>query len=176
MVFVEKLCFTCFNQFHSNIKNFPEFIMSKFNFMLLRESLSIYFRKGNVFPDETTPTTLFFGIPYSEIPIVHIKTSPNNTTLIITNAKGTPQINRSCGMEGFKNTRKGTNIAAQATAITLSGKILERGIKVVRVAVRGLGPGRMVNNLITWSYFYYNCHIFSRLSKAYRWVDWISYR
>lgn len=27
---------------------------------------------------------------------------------------------RSCGMEGFKNTRKGTNIAAQATAISLS--------------------------------------------------------
>lgn len=27
---------------------------------------------------------------------------------------------RSCGMEGFKNTRKGTNIAAQATAIGLA--------------------------------------------------------
>ncbi len=26
----------------------------------------------------------------------------------------------SCGMEGFKNTREGTNIAAQATAITLA--------------------------------------------------------
>lgn len=26
---------------------------------------------------------------------------------------------RSCGVEGFKNTRKGTNIAAQATAITI---------------------------------------------------------
>lgn len=36
-------------------------------------------------------------------------------------AKGTPQIIRSCGIEGFKNTRKGTNIAAQATAITLAG-------------------------------------------------------
>lgn len=27
---------------------------------------------------------------------------------------------RSCGVEGFKNTRKGTNIAAQTTASTLS--------------------------------------------------------
>lgn len=27
---------------------------------------------------------------------------------------------RSCGMEGFKNTRKGTNIAAQATAIGIA--------------------------------------------------------
>ena len=62
----------------------------------------------------------------------------------ITNAKGETQILRSCGMEGFKNTRKGTNIAAQATAISISSRILERGIKAVRVAVRGLGPGRMV--------------------------------
>lgn len=62
----------------------------------------------------------------------------------MTNAKGEPQMLRSCGMEGFKNTRKGTNIAAQATAISLSTRILERGIKAVRVAVRGLGPGRMV--------------------------------
>lgn len=46
-------------------------------------------------------------------------------------------------MEGFKNTRKGTNIAAQATAITIGTKIMERGTKVVRVTVRGLGPGRM---------------------------------
>lgn len=50
---------------------------------------------------------------------------------------------RSCGVEGFKNTRKGTNIAAQATAITLGGKIVERGVKTARVTVRGLGPGRM---------------------------------
>lgn len=27
---------------------------------------------------------------------------------------------RTCGIEGFKNTRKGTNIAAQATAISLA--------------------------------------------------------
>ena len=103
------------------------------------------FRKGNIYPDASTPTTLFHGIPFNEIPIVNIKTSPNNTIINVTNAKGEPQILRSCGMEGFKNTRKGTNIAAQATAISISGKILERGMKSVRVAVRGLGPGRMVN-------------------------------
>lgn len=104
----------------------------------------ICFRKGNIYPDENTPTSLFYGIPFNEIPIVNIKTSPNNTIMSLTNAKGDTQILRSCGIEGFKNTRKGTNIAAQATAISISGKILERGIKAVRVAVRGLGPGRMV--------------------------------
>ncbi|KAJ8928974.1 hypothetical protein NQ314_018390 [Rhamnusium bicolor] len=50
---------------------------------------------------------------------------------------------RSCGVEGFKNTRKGTNIAAQATAITIGTQVLEKGVKTVRVRVRGLGPGRM---------------------------------
>lgn len=56
---------------------------------------------------------------------------------------GVPLVIRSCGVEGFKNTRKGTNIAAQATAITLSQRVLERGIKTVRIQVRGIGPGRM---------------------------------
>lgn len=104
------------------------------------------YRRVNIFPDEDTPTTLFHGIPFAELPIVNIKVSPNNTIMNITNSKGEPQILRSCGMEGFKHTRKGTNIAAQATAISLSAKILERGIKAVRVAVRGLGPGRMVRS------------------------------
>lgn len=83
---------------------------------------------------------------------------------------GTPLLIRSCGVEGFKNTRKGTNIAAQATAISLSAvsfnidnnnridikndfnvismqKAIERGVKNVRIQVRGIGPGRMVKIL-----------------------------
>lgn len=102
-------------------------------------------RKEDIYPDEDTPTTLFYGIPFNEIPIVNIRTSPNNTIINLTNAKGEPQILRSCGMEGFKNARKGTNIAAQATAISISGRILERGVKTIRITVRGLGPGRMVS-------------------------------
>lgn len=33
---------------------------------------------------------------------------------------GHAKLIRSCGIEGYKNTRKGTNIAAQATAISFS--------------------------------------------------------
>lgn len=33
---------------------------------------------------------------------------------------GDVKMYRTCGIEGFKNTRKGTNIAAQATAISLA--------------------------------------------------------
>ncbi|XP_058059488.1 small ribosomal subunit protein uS11m isoform X2 [Anopheles bellator] len=100
-------------------------------------------RKVNLFPDANTPSTLFNGVPFNEIPICNIRVSPNNTIISITDAKGVPQFIRSCGIEGFKNTRKGTNIAAQATAISISNKALERGYKTVRVTVRGLGPGRM---------------------------------
>jgi len=52
---------------------------------------------------------------------------------------------RSCGIEGFKNTRKGTNIAAQATAISLTTKMIADGYKNVRVRVGGLGAGRIVS-------------------------------
>lgn len=73
----------------------------------------------------------------------------------------------SCGREGFKNTREGTNIAAQATALTfgtvlansfliyilyssrfLLKRVIGMGMTNVRVAVRGLGPGRMVSSKI----------------------------
>ncbi|CAH0550559.1 unnamed protein product [Brassicogethes aeneus] len=97
----------------------------------------------NVFPDVNTPNRLFNGVPFKDIPIFNIRVSPNNTILCLTTAKGIPQLIRSCGIEGFKNTRKGTNIAAQATAISIGTKALEKGFKSVRVTVRGLGPGRM---------------------------------
>ncbi|XP_050297167.1 28S ribosomal protein S11, mitochondrial [Anthonomus grandis grandis] len=104
---------------------------------------SVLQQKLQLFPTASTPDTLFYGIPFKEIPIIDIRVSHNNTILGLTDAKGTPKLIRSCGMEGFKNTRKGTNIAAQATAITMGTKTLEKGVKTVRVRVRGLGPGRM---------------------------------
>nr|AAL90434.1 RH70248p [Drosophila melanogaster] len=79
----------------------------------------------------------------NELPICNIRVSPNNTIISVTDHKGVLRLIRSCGIEGFKNTRKGTNIAAQATAVTISGKAIELGWKTVRVKVRGLGPGRM---------------------------------
>lgn len=97
----------------------------------------------DIFPDENTPTALFNGVPFKDIPIVHIRVSKNNTILSLTNPKGEIQMIRSCGVEGFKNTKKGTNIAAQSTAITFCQKVVDRGIKQARITVRGLGPGRM---------------------------------
>ncbi|XP_055376508.1 30S ribosomal protein S11 [Condylostylus longicornis] len=104
---------------------------------------SLIQKKENVFPDKETPNRLFNGIPFNELPICNIKVSKNNTIISFTDHKGQTRLLRSCGMEGFKNTRKGTNIAAQATAISISSRALDIGWKTIRVAIRGLGPGRL---------------------------------
>ncbi|XP_076253939.1 small ribosomal subunit protein uS11-like [Rhynchophorus ferrugineus] len=83
------------------------------------------------------------GMLYKTIPIINIKISKNNTILNFSDMNGVPKIIHSSGIEGFKNSKKGTNIAAQCAAITLGVKILERGIKYVKVKISGLGPGRI---------------------------------
>ncbi|XP_059479155.1 small ribosomal subunit protein uS11m [Neocloeon triangulifer] len=100
-------------------------------------------RFSDFFPDENTPSRLFNGIPFSQVPICDIKVSKNNTILTLSDHKGVAKMTRSCGMEGFKNTRKSTNIAAQATGISLGMRAIDKGFKTVRVRVSGIGPGRM---------------------------------
>ncbi|XP_067119450.1 small ribosomal subunit protein uS11 [Centruroides vittatus] len=99
--------------------------------------------RKSIFPDENTPNLIFGDTLYSELPIIYIKVTKNNTIMTLTDYKGKFIVGRSCGMEGFKNTRKGTNVAAQATAISMSLKALENDCKNVRVVIKGLGPGRM---------------------------------
>ncbi|XP_057319182.1 28S ribosomal protein S11, mitochondrial [Microplitis mediator] len=96
-----------------------------------------------LFPDMNTPNRLFNGIPFKEIPIVNITCVRNNTKLNLTDFRGSVKILHTCGTEGFKHARKATNIAAQATAISLSAKALDQGYRTIRVRVAGLGPGRM---------------------------------
>lgn len=110
-----------------------------------------------MFPDAETPNRLFAGVPFKDLPTANVRVSKNNTIITICDGAGVPKIIRSCGVEGFKNTRKGTNIAAQATAISIATKALDRGFLNVRVTVRGLGPGRMVS----WKL----AEIFSKMSS-----------
>lgn len=95
-----------------------------------------------LFPDEETPNMLFKGVPYKELPIVNIKASPNNTIMNLTDYTGKVLALHSASMEGFKNARKGTNIAAQQTAISFSHVIKAKCTGVIRLRVKGLGPGR----------------------------------
>ncbi|KAJ8735246.1 hypothetical protein PYW07_006866 [Mythimna separata] len=104
---------------------------------------SVIKTKQNLFPTLESDNLLFDGTLYKDLPICNIRVTHNNTIFTMTDAGGTVKAIRSCGMEGFKNTKKGTNIAAQTTAIALATKVLDRGVKTVRVRVKGLGPGRL---------------------------------
>jgi small subunit ribosomal protein S11 len=41
-----------------------------------------------MYPDENTPTRLFNGIPFRDVPICDIKASKNNTIISVSNAQG----------------------------------------------------------------------------------------
>ncbi|XP_028031577.1 28S ribosomal protein S11, mitochondrial [Bombyx mandarina] len=99
--------------------------------------------KQNLFPTLESDYQLYNGIPYKDLPICNIRVSHNNTIFTLTEPDGKVRIIRSCGMEGFKNTKKGTNIAAQTTGITIATKAVVQGYNTVRVRVQGLGPGRL---------------------------------
>ncbi|XP_060518638.1 small ribosomal subunit protein uS11m-like [Cylas formicarius] len=96
-----------------------------------------------LYPGPDSQSEFFNGIRYSDLPICNIKATKNNTIISFTNAKYVPLLIRSCGVEGFKNAKKGTSVATQATAISIGKAILERGFRTVRVRIGGLGPGRI---------------------------------
>ncbi|XP_070164923.1 small ribosomal subunit protein uS11 [Polyergus mexicanus] len=100
-------------------------------------------QQEHLFPDADTPNRLFNGVPFKELHIINIKSTPNNTILNFTDANGKAIMLHTAGIEGFKNAKKGTNIAGQQAAITLANRIREYGINTVRIRVQGIGPGRM---------------------------------
>ncbi|XP_012225676.1 small ribosomal subunit protein uS11 [Linepithema humile] len=100
-------------------------------------------QQQNLFPDANTPNRLFNGVPFKELYIVNIKSTPNNTIMSLSEHDGKVVLLHSAGVEGFKNARKGTNIAAQQAAITFANRVLEYGVNTVRIRVQGIGPGRM---------------------------------
>lgn len=72
------------------------------------------------FPDIDLPERMYGDVAFKDLPVCHIRVSKNNTIVSVTDNKGKVVAINSCGKEGYKNCRKGTNIAGQATAITLS--------------------------------------------------------
>lgn len=106
------------------------------------ETLNIH-QQANLFPDADTPTRLFDGRPFKDIHIVNIKSTPNNTIMNFMEASGKVLMLHSAGTEGFKNAKKGTNLAGQQAAITLANRIREYGVNTIRIKVQGIGPGRM---------------------------------
>ncbi|XP_038077935.1 28S ribosomal protein S11, mitochondrial-like [Patiria miniata] len=97
-------------------------------------------------PPVSTDNLEFGGIPYYRLPVIHIKATYNNTHINITDHTGKRSYTRTtCGAEGFKNAKKGTTIAAQTVGIAAATKALDKGLKTVRIVVKGIGPGRQAS-------------------------------
>lgn len=86
---------------------------------ILFDSISQRFQR---FPDIGLPDRLYGETAFKDLHIVNIRVSKNNTIITVTTSAGYVLALNSNGKEGYKNCRKGTNIAGQATAITL-GKV-----------------------------------------------------
>jgi len=74
--------------------------------------------------------------------IAHIRSTFNNTIVMITDAHGNAVSWSSAGSLGFKGSRKSTPFAAQMAAEVAAKGGMENGMKTVEVAVKGPGSGR----------------------------------
>lgn len=74
--------------------------------------------------------------------IAHIHSTHNNTIVTFTDVKGNVIAWSSSGAIGYKGTKKSTPYAASLAADAAAQKAKEHGMKVVRVELKGLGPGK----------------------------------
>nr|YP_007890823.1 ribosomal protein S11 [Seculamonas ecuadoriensis]AGH24518.1 ribosomal protein S11 [Seculamonas ecuadoriensis] len=72
----------------------------------------------------------------------YVNTTFNNTIITITDTQGNTVAWSSSGLAEFKGARRSTSYAAQAAAEDAGRKAVERGIRIVKVIIKGLGQGR----------------------------------
>ncbi|RMZ95971.1 30S ribosomal chloroplastic [Brachionus plicatilis] len=97
-------------------------------------------------PTSSTHSALMIdGVPYNKIHVVSIKASKNNTIFSLSDFNGTIIFTTSAGSVGFKNSKKSTAVAGQSAGLALTENAKRRGIKNVRVVVKGLGNGRLAS-------------------------------
>lgn len=72
----------------------------------------------------------------------HIKSTFNNTIVMLTDTAGNALSWASAGGLGFRGSRKSTPFAAQMAAETAAKAAMEHGLKTVEVYVKGPGSGR----------------------------------
>lgn len=78
----------------------------------------------------------------SNIGVVHIKSTFNNTIVTVTDLNGNVLSWGSAGTAGFKGAKKSTPYAAQIVSFNVAKKVKEMGLTDVEVLVKGPGPGR----------------------------------
>ncbi|EFR31759.1 30S ribosomal protein S11 [Eremococcus coleocola] len=74
--------------------------------------------------------------------IAHIRSTFNNTIVMITDENGNAISWSSAGSLGFRGSRKSTPYAAQMASEVAAKGAMEHGMKSVEVAVKGPGSGR----------------------------------
>lgn len=74
--------------------------------------------------------------------ILYVKSTYNNTNVVLTDTKGNAIISSSSGALGFRGAKKGTPFAAAKVGETLSEKAEQLGLKEIDVVVKGVGSGR----------------------------------
>jgi len=77
-----------------------------------------------------------------ETGIAHIRSTFNNTIVMITDTQGNAIAWSSAGSLGFKGSRKSTPFAAQMAAETAAKGAVDNGMKTLEVTVKGPGAGR----------------------------------
>ncbi|MBI1975818.1 MAG: 30S ribosomal protein S11 [Candidatus Vogelbacteria bacterium] len=74
--------------------------------------------------------------------ILHVRSTYNNTRLLLTDEKGNAILSSSSGSLGFKGAKKGTPFAAAKVGELIGEKAETIGLKEVDVIVKGVGSGR----------------------------------
>ena len=74
--------------------------------------------------------------------VAHIRSTFNNTIVMITDVHGNAVAWSSAGALGFRGSKKSTPFAAQMAAETAAKAAMEHGLKSVEVMVKGPGSGR----------------------------------
>ncbi|KAH3829723.1 hypothetical protein DPMN_102951 [Dreissena polymorpha] len=99
-------------------------------------------RPGNYFPTARIHDLHVDGVPFHQLPTVHIIATPQNT-------KGGAYVNnkalsiQSGGRVGFKNSKKKTAVCGQTVGFAMGLDLTKKGYKNARVLVRGFGQGRL---------------------------------
>lgn len=74
--------------------------------------------------------------------VAHIRSTFNNTIVMISDVHGNAVAWSSAGSLGFKGSRKSTPFAAQMAAEAAAKDAIENGMKTIEVSVKGPGSGR----------------------------------
>jgi small subunit ribosomal protein S11 len=82
------------------------------------------------------------GVKSVPIGIAHIRATFNNTSVSITDMKGSVIAWSSAGRAGFKGSRKSTAFAATMVGQDAAKQAIARGMHEVEVRVQGAGAGR----------------------------------